>query len=232
MTAVSNVLPFGRMNDSLLEPLLSSPMLPEHVEELNRVLATEHVRRRKFYEEITEDRKWEFINGQVIMHSPATNRHNQVVTLLSRLLSSWCDTRALGHVSIEKALCQFPRNDYEPDIVFFGTAKAALVRPEPLLHPIPDFVVEVLLPSTENFDRGVKLQDYQAHGVREYWLIDSEAQSVEQFTHIDGRYEKMVHDQAGSIKSTVIAGFEISVRAIFDKTVNLSELRRLLDANR
>jgi Uma2 family endonuclease len=207
-------------------------MLPEHVEELNRVLASEHRRRQKFYEEITEDCKWEFINGQVIMHSPATNRHNRAVARLFNLLLNWTNYQQLGQVTVEKTLCQFPRNDYEPDIVFFGTAKAALLQPETLLHPIPDFVVEVLSPSTESFDRGVKLQDYQAHGVQEYWIIDAEQESVEQFLLSGGQYAKAIRDRSSRLVSSAIAGFDIPVRAIFDDAINLSELRRLLEARR
>ena len=219
------------MNNSLLEPLLSSPMLPEHVEELNRVLATEHLRRRKFYDEITEDRKWEFINGRVIMHSPATNRRNLAVARLFNLLLNWTNHKKLGQVTVEKTLCQFPRNDYEPDIVFFGKAKSALIQPNTLLHPVPDFVVEVLSESTEAHDRGVKLTDYEAHGVQEYWMIDTEGEAVEQYVLEAGRYLSNRHT-SGQIASRVVAGFEVSIRAIFDDAANLSELRRLLDASR
>lgn len=218
-----------KMNDSLLEPLLRSPRLPEHVEELNRVLTIEHQRRRRFYDEITEERKWEFINGQVIMHSPATNRHNRIVSRLARLLSAWCDTRELGHVTVEKTLCQFPRNDYEPDIVFFGTAKSALIQPKTLLHPVPDFVVEVLSESTESVDRGVKFADYEAHGVLEYWIIDPDKETVEQNTLVNGAYKMHLCLAPGRIVSEAIAGFEISVHAAFDDAANLAELRRLLD---
>jgi Uma2 family endonuclease len=220
------------MSDSLLEPLLRSPCLPEHLKELNRLLENEQQRRRRFYEEITEDHKWEFINGQVVMHSPVTNRHNLVVKRLSRILSTWCDTRKLGLVSIEKALCQFPRNDYEPDIVFFGTSKSALVHPNTLLYPIPDFVVEVLSESTKANDRGIKLQDYEAHGVQEYWIIDPEAETVEQFTLKETRYSQAKRLRDGVITSEAVPGFEISVRAIFDDAMNLSELRRLLEIGR
>jgi Uma2 family endonuclease len=220
------------MNDSLLEPLLQSPSLPEHLAHLNRLLAEEQQRRRKFYEEITEDHKWEFINGQVIMHSPAAERHNHAITLLSRLLSSWCDAQKLGRVYIEKALCQFPRNDYEPDIVFFGSAKAALIQPETLLHPIPDFVVEVLSPTTEKFDRGIKLDDYQAHGVKEYWVVNAESRTVEQFVLSGSRFAREAYDLRQRIRSTAVAGFEIPVRAIFDEETNVAELRRLLEASR
>ncbi|HAB19740.1 MAG TPA: Uma2 family endonuclease [Verrucomicrobiota bacterium] len=217
------------MSRTILEPLLKSPELIEHVEELQRVIARERQQRLKFYEEIGEDGKWEFINGEAVMQSPAVNRHAAIVGRLLPLLRAWIEPRGLGQVRAEKILCQFPRNDYEPDLVFFGPEKSQTITPQTLLHPIPDFVVEVLSPSTATIDRGVKFEDYAAHGVGEYWLVDTEAETVEQFLLRDGRYGAPVeqsHD--GILRSSVIAGFELPVRALFDDEANLAALRQLL----
>jgi len=46
----------------------------------------------------------------------------------------------------------------------------------------PDFVAEILSPSTRNKDASVKLTKYKQAGVREYWLIDPMNQSVQTFT--------------------------------------------------
>ncbi len=217
------------MSDSLLEPLLQSPELIEHVAELNRLMASERQRRLKFYDELTEDRKWEFINGEVVLHSPAQNRHNRVIIRLGRLLSVWVDHQRLGQVTTEKTLCQFPRNDYEPDIVFFGLEKAHRIRPEEMLHPVPDFVVEALSPSTEKNDRGVKFEDYQAHGVGEYWIVDPAAETVEINVALVGQFPKKARRQkAGQIRSTVVKGFEIPVRALFDDVANMAALKQLM----
>ena len=58
---------------ALMQQLLDSPQLIEHVAELNGLMAAEHQRRLKFHEEVGEDGHWEFINGQVVVHSPARN---------------------------------------------------------------------------------------------------------------------------------------------------------------
>lgn len=222
---------YGRgMSKALLKPLLRSPELVEHVEELNRFIAIEQHRRRRFYEEITEEKKWEFINGEVVMHSPARNKHNLIVMRLAKLLSAWCDSRDLGQVTVEKTLCAFPRNDYEPDVVFFGTKKAATIRSDTLLHPIPDFVAEVLSNSTRKNDRGIKLSDYEAHGVAEYWIIDPVGESVEQFIMTDGKYGRKIRPlKAGQVSSKAVAGFEIPVRSLFEAKANNAALRKLLD---
>ena len=39
-------------------------------------------------------------------------------------------------------------------------------------YPAPDFIAEILSPSTDERDRGIKFEDYAAHGVGEYWLLD------------------------------------------------------------
>src|SRR5437764_14405096 len=114
---------------ALVEELIRSPRLPEYVEELQRLLAEERARRERFYEAITEDTSAEFINGQVVMQSPATYRHVTVVKLLSMLLHTHVERHGLGYLGSEKMLITLPRNDYEPDICFFGKAKAAQLRP-------------------------------------------------------------------------------------------------------
>jgi Uma2 family endonuclease len=217
----------GQMSESVLEPLLRSPELFEHVEALNRVVIAEQQRRRKFYEDIGPDKKWEFINGQVVVHSPATNQHNRITARLLKLLAIWVDEKELGQVTCEKTLCRFPRNDYEPDIVFYGKAKAAQIEPDTLLHPIPDMIVEVLSPTTEANDRGVKFEDFQAHGVEEYWLVDPQRETVEQHLLENGRYVRQ-DLSGGEVASRAVAGFQIPLRAIFEDQANALAAKRLL----
>jgi len=214
---------------SVLAPLLESPELPDYVDELARTLARERQRRGKFYDELTEDGSFEFINGEVVMHSPAKHKHNVTVKNLLRLLTTHVELGGLGVAVSEKALCVFPRNDYEPDIVFFGRKKAQTITGDTLKYPIPDFIVEVLSDSTAKNDRGVKFRDYAAHGVGEYWIVDPDAGTVEKFVLQAGRYVKSPAKKTGAIASDVVAGFRIPVRAIFDGKANFAALRQLLE---
>lgn len=216
--------------DALIEPLLASPMLYEHLEQLQRVAAVERHRREKFYDDVTPGEKWEFINGEIIMHSPATARHSAVRKRIERLITTWVDLRRLGWAGSEKVLVVFPRNDYEPDLVFFGIAKTALIEPETLKFPVPDFVIEILSPTTATRDRGIKFSDYAAHGVGEYWIVDPEAESIEQFITEGGNYELVAKQQNGSVSSRVIDGLVFPVRAAFDDQENLQALRTLMQA--
>ena len=91
--------------------------------------------------------------------------------------------------------------------------------------PIPDFIVEVLSESTEARDRGVKFEDYAVHGVGEYWIIDTESETVEQYLPGPYGYELKVKAATGTITSGVIAGLSLPVRAIFDEVENLAVAR-------
>ena len=199
------------------------------VEVLIQRLAEERQRRQRFYEEITPDMKAEFINGEVIMHSPALAKHTEARMRVTNLLNNYVDFKELGLVHDEKSLCTFPRNDYEPDVVFFAPAKAATITPDTLQFPPPDLACEVLSASTEKRDRGVKFQDYEAHGVGEYWIVDPDAQVLEQYV-LDGsgRYELRMKSGTGQVISVVVPGFSVPVRAIFDAKTHRSALQQLL----
>jgi len=215
------------MSTSLLDPLKASPLYPELVQEAQADLAREHALRLKFYNDITPEHKWEFINGEVIMHSPALNRHLMATKRLFTLMHLHCLMQGCGEVHVEKAMTSFPRNDYEPDICFFGIAKASMLTPDTLRFPVPDLIVEVLSPSTEARDRGVKFTDYASHGVREYWLVDPVAESVELHRLVEGAYAPAARETDGVLLSDVIPGLQVPVRAIFDDEVNREAVRTL-----
>jgi Uma2 family endonuclease len=213
--------------ETLIEPLRHSPQLVEAVDLLSRQIARERESRARFYEEMTPEQKIEFIDGEVVLHSPAKNRHLDATALLMNLISNHVRIHGLGTVKTEKCLCVFPRNDYEPDIVYFSPEKSVGLTPDTLLFPIPDLIVEVLSESTESRDRGVKFEDYAAHGVGEYWIVDPEAESVEQYVLQtgDAGYELRTKAATGTLTSPVVTGFTIPVRAIFDDSENLAALR-------
>ena len=213
-----------------LEPILHSPRLPDIAAVLNERLREEAELRERFYEEMSDDQKVEFIDSEVVMHSPARNRHLSVKLNLTRLMSTFVDHHNLGIVRDEKCLCVFPRNDYEPDIVFFGPEKASRFHSNTMKFPVPDFAVEVLSETTERRDRGVKFEDYEAHGVQEYWIIDPTEgrEVVEQYLYEDGTFQLRLKSGSGEIASQVIPNFRIPIRAIFDTTEYLAALKAML----
>ncbi len=204
------------LQESEWEHLRHSPLLPEIVENLSQCLRDEKARRAQFYAEMTPEQKTEFIEGEVLMHSPARNAHLVATLNLATALKIFLSNHPTGgRVRVEKCLCTFPRNDYEPDVVYFGPEKARTFSAEMMRFPVPDFIVEVLSPSTEANDRGVKFVDYAAHGVAEYWIVDADRRVLEQYGEREGRFELLTKTNNGTVASIAIAGFSVDVGAIF-----------------
>ncbi|TDU81226.1 Uma2 family endonuclease [Prosthecobacter fusiformis] len=202
-----------------LEELRHSPALPEAIRFLQSLWEEEQQARKQFYDDITDEVKAEFIEGEIIVHSPARLQHLETRDHIHFLLRSLVMHHQLGgKVLGEKACCHFPRNSYEPDVVYFGPEKTTLLKPETVIFPIPDLAIEILSDSTEKRDRGVKFEDYETHGVTEYWIIDAEKCVLEQYVRgEDNRYELQVKSGTGDLVSPVLGGLTISIRDLLQK---------------
>ncbi len=214
--------------DAIIKELRQKPNLMFLVNELNEILNEEDKRREEFYNTISEDDKAEFINGKVIMHSPVKIEHADASGGLYSLMRYYAGKHDLGKVFTEKIMIQLTRNSYEPDIVFFTKEKAQHFAPKQMLFPAPDLVAEILSPSTEKNERGIKFTDYALHGVREYWLVNPELQSIEQYLLRDNNYELNIKSNSGFITSEVLAGFTIKVESVFNEAENLAALQQFL----
>jgi Uma2 family endonuclease len=134
----------------------------------------------------------------------------------------------LGYVGHEKMMISLSRNDYEPDICFWSRKKSSKFKPRQTQFPAPDFIAEVLSPSTEDNDRTIKFEDYAAHGVKEYWIIDPAFRIVEQYFLDDDQYRLHIKADSGILKSKAVKGFIIPLAALFDEAENLAALRTIL----
>src|SRR5437870_12924711 len=112
--------------NAALEPILSSPRIYDLVKELDLFCEEEKRRRELFYEECNPSIKAEFIQGEVIVHSPAREIHNAIRQKLEVLIVAHVEANNLGIIRGEKALCAFTRNDYEPDLCYFSPKKVRL----------------------------------------------------------------------------------------------------------
>ncbi len=219
---------------ALLAELKKSPQLPDHIAELQAEFEDEQRRRERFIEEIDESMRAEFINGEVIVHSPSRLVHIKVLGYVATLLDQYVIRHGLGEILVEKALIRCRRNDYEPDVCFFQTVKTAGWDANTLIFPPPDLIVEVLSPSTARNDRTIKFQDYAAHGVNEYWIIDADAQAVEQHTLTPGAttYTLLARVTVSDrLRSPTVRGFDVPAAAFFDARENQRALTALLQAD-
>ncbi len=214
---------------NIIQDILQLPNPQAIVKEVNETLEAEHKRRLQFYNDIDDDVKAEFINGEVVIHSPVKKRHTNAAGGLYTLISTYVKRFRLGFVGYEKTMIECKRNSYEPDVCYFDNKKSQHFDDDQSVYPPADLTVEVLSKSTAPTDRGIKYEDYEANKVREYWIIDPIKETIEQYRLDEtGTYELILKSGEGHITSEVIEGFKIPIRAIFDADENLKALGEIL----
>lgn len=79
----------------------------------------------------------------------------------------------------------------------------------------PDFVVEILSPSTARYDLIEKFEKFMKAGAKEYWIVDPETKTVQ--THIldNGKYYTQANDDKGIIPIVALGGCEINFEDVF-----------------
>jgi Uma2 family endonuclease len=203
--------------------ILRSPRAKLLLDQLRTTLDDEAERRMRFRDEKDEKEKSECLNGRIFVHSPVKWEHNRTGLRTFKQIDAIVAVRKLGEVGLEKCMIGLTRNDVEPDICFWRTEVASLFDRKQMVFPAPDLVVEVLSPSTETNDRGLKFDDYAAHGIREYWIVDPDAETVEQYLLRPGADEYTLHAKTrqGPIISPTLGDDAVPARALFDDAENL-----------
>lgn len=78
----------------------------------------------------------------------------------------------------------------EPDVFWVSAENTTcFVGSDQRWHGAPDLIIEVLSPSSIRHDRVTKFQLYEKHGVREYWIVEPNAHTVEVWALKNGLYE-------------------------------------------
>ncbi|MDR0927631.1 MAG: Uma2 family endonuclease [Ignavibacteria bacterium] len=86
----------------------------------------------------------------------------------------------------------------------------------------PDFIAEIISPSSVSYDTRVKYELYQRHGVKEYWMVYPEGNTVEvNVLQEDGKYAPPVlFIEQGDIPVATLPGLTIPISDIFEPLPN------------
>ena len=196
---------------------------------------TDQVPARKMtYEEFLdwadEDTYAEWVDGEVELMSPASAEHQDLAVFLTRLLAEYAEEHDAGKVLPAPFQMRLDavRRGREPDLLFITKQTLPILRRNFLDGPA-DLAIEIVSPESALRDRGAKYAEYEAGGVREYWIIDAEARRADFFVRDgEGRYQRATPDADGRYESAVLPGFWISVGWLWQSP--LPPVRQVLKA--
>ena len=157
----------------------------------------------------------ELWDGELIMSPAPSYYHQKVVLRFYRQLDDWVVSHKLGDViasPIDMVLS--PHRVTQPDVAFISKDRLGIIT-NTINGPV-DLAAEIISLGDRNRDRIEKRDLYEQYGVKEYWLIDPEAQTVEVLHLENGRYQLVMRCAPGQrAASKLLPGFEIEVAALF-----------------
>ncbi len=131
---------------------------------------------------LPDGQRAELIDGQMYMMAPPIRIHQKLISQFTKVIGNYIDAKH-GACEVYPApfavfLNEDDLNYVEPDIsVICDKGKLN----DKGCNGAPDWVIEIVSPSSSRIDYGVKLFKYWSAGVREYWIVNPLKKAVTVF---------------------------------------------------
>lgn len=162
---------------------------------------------QEFVQWCTDDTWAEWVDGEVVVMNAVSLSHNDMYHFVLHLMLGFVNKLQLGRVLSEPFQIRLPRQRTRraPDIAFVSTTHLDQLE-ENQFNGGPDLIVEIVSPESQERDRTQKFGEYEAAGVKEYWLVDPGQRRFDAYSlGSDGNYQLLpVVD--GSVRSVVLPG--------------------------
>jgi Uma2 family endonuclease len=154
-----------------------------------------------------DGRRYELIDGMLIVSPAANMPHQRVATVLAHLLEDACPDDLVVFGAPVNVRFSF-RSALEPDVVVARAADSGGVR----LTRAPLLVAEVLSPDSVLRDLSLKKAFYERYGIASYWVVDPDLDrpSLRAFD-LDGGFYTEVADVTGSEKFSARKPFSVEI---------------------
>lgn len=161
--------------------------------------------------------KYEILGGNLHMTPAPSIAHQAASGELLVAMKLHVGPQRLGYVLAAPTDVHLPSEPVpvEPDLLFIARGREDIIG-ENRIEGAPDLVVEIVSPGDWPYDRNEKYRLYQLNGVREYWLVDYRARTIEVFVLEAGEYALLGKWGDGEeARSQVLAGLKVDVRTVF-----------------
>jgi Uma2 family endonuclease len=164
----------------------------------------------------SDEKQYELIEGELYMVPGPIPLHQDVVFVLAMILYNFVQPRGLGKVYVAPLDVVLSDTDVvQPDIIFISNSRLSIIT-ERNIRGAPDLVVEVLSPGRAEYDRLIKRARYARFGVREYWIVDPQARTIEVLKAGDEGFETVrVYPEGTRAASPLLKGLRVNVSSIF-----------------
>ena len=166
----------------------------------------------EYLEQSSDTRICEWVDGEIITMPGASFEHQSIDKFLLKIMDFYAETNDLGVVihSPFAMKLEEQRRGREPDILFVGKERVHLFK-KTYLDGAADLAVEIISPESIGRDRGEKFIEYEAAGIREYWIIDPDRKITEFYRLGENGFYNLIPTPDGTFRSEVLDGFVLRV---------------------
>jgi Uma2 family endonuclease len=173
----------------------------------------------KDYMSAPEDKRYELLDGDLIVVPAPDMEHQDTSRNIVFPLGAFVRERSLGYVYY--APCDVVLSDtdvVQPDLLFISKERSHIITRRNI-QGAPDLVIEILSPGTAERDRNFKRRLYERHGVREYWMADPYARTIEVLALGERGFELVaVYHYGEVLTSPLLEGLRLDLREVFQRT--------------
>lgn len=168
------------------------------------------------YQQLPEGAPYELIHGHLVMSPSPSFQHQTLVLTLATTLREYIQSQEAGEVSIAPMDVHLSDDTVvQPDVLYVSSDRSDRIQ-EQEINGAPDLVMEVASPSTSHLDAFDKKQLYEAHGVREYWIVDPETKTVEVYRNTDDGFRQHTRlVEEGHVSSVILADLTVALKELF-----------------
>jgi Uma2 family endonuclease len=180
-----------------------------------------------FLEWADEDMLAEWVDGEVMIASPASGQDQVIREFLYHVLRIFVGVHKRGIARVARFQMKLPRSGREPDLLFVATENLDRLKSTYLDGPA-DMVVEISSTESRYRDRGEKFFEYEQAGISEYLLIDPARQWAELYVlGPHGHYQTVFSGEEGILCFHAISGFWLRTEWLWKPPPILQTLREL-----
>ena len=106
----------------------------------------------------------------------------------------------------------------EPDLLYLSNERASDALTPLHVHGVPELVIEIGSPGTRKRDETIKRRLYERAGVEEYWVVDTEIDTIRVYRREADGFARVVElsAEAGDVLTTpLLPGLEIPLSRVF-----------------
>jgi len=164
-----------------------------------------------------DDVRRELIDGKTYLMASPSWRHQEIAVNLATLIKNFLkgkhckvllptDTRLNAHTLDDTVV--------QPDLIIVCDHS---ILDKVSIKGVPEMVVEILSPSTASYDKNLKFNTYLKAGIREYWIVDLQDETLAVNILKDGNYITYAYKKEETVSVHVLEGCIIDLSDVFEE---------------